>query len=87
MNRPSWMIGNRVWEGMRLWHAMQGSVMQLHSADDQWTAHVNRPFPRLQKYDSLHRVCSGTPIRNSGPLFLPWTVSFAVSPPYVSTKD
>jgi methyl-accepting chemotaxis protein len=33
---------------------MQGSVMQLHSANDQWTACVNMPFPRLQKYDSLH---------------------------------
>jgi hypothetical protein len=66
MDWSSWMIGNRVqaqegvgtgsaqaWESVCLWRAMQGNVMQLHSANDQWTAHVNMPFPCLQKYDSL----------------------------------
>jgi hypothetical protein len=35
---------------------MQGNVMQLHSANDQWTACVNMAFLRPQNYDSLHRI-------------------------------
>jgi hypothetical protein len=30
--------------------------MQLHSANDQMTAHVNMAFPRPQNYDSLQRI-------------------------------
>jgi hypothetical protein len=30
--------------------------MQLHSANDQMTAHVNMAFSRPQNYDSLHHV-------------------------------
>jgi len=55
MDRSSWMIGDRAQESMRLWRAIQGSVMQLHSANDQMTAHVNMAFSRPQNYDSLQR--------------------------------
>jgi len=56
MDWSSWMIGNRAWESVRLWHTMQGNVMQLHSVNDQMTARVNMPFPCLYKYDSLQHV-------------------------------
>jgi len=48
----------QVQESMRLWCTIQGSAMQLHSANDQMTAHVNMAFSRPQNYDSLHRVAS-----------------------------
>jgi hypothetical protein len=42
-------------ESVRLWRAIQGSVMQLHSANDQMTARVNMAFSCPQNYDSLQR--------------------------------
>jgi hypothetical protein len=76
MDWSSWMIGDRAWErvlsaGVRrhrcgkacaFWRTMQGSVMQLHSANDQMTAHVNMAFSRPQNYDSLQHATDGETI-------------------------
>jgi hypothetical protein len=45
-------------ESVRLWCAIQGSIIQLHSANDQMTARVNMAFSRPQNYDSLHWLAS-----------------------------